>query len=61
MLFEDPPKPNELSPGKVLDHTYRFLGTSRSVELFYIFVRLDDYDIAEIRQMSDVKYAVTRK
>jgi hypothetical protein len=47
-LFEIPPRPERLRVGEILNNTFRFLGTVRSRELFYIFARLDPYEQAEL-------------
>jgi hypothetical protein len=47
-LFEQPPKPAALRVGEVLNNTFRYLGTVRSGETFYIFTRLDPYEQAEL-------------
>ena len=47
-LFERPPKPASLSVGEVYNNTFRFLGTVRAGDIFYIFARLDPYEQAEI-------------
>ena len=47
-LFENPPRPETFRVGQVLNNTFRFLGTVRSVEVFYIFARLDPYEQAEL-------------
>ncbi|MER3428223.1 MAG: hypothetical protein C4334_08995 [Pyrinomonas sp.] len=47
-IFEDPPKPRSLVVGEVINDTYRFLGTSRAGETFYIFARLDPYEQSEL-------------
>lgn len=47
-LFERPPKPASLSVGEVYNHTFRFLGTVRAGDIFYIFARLDPYEQAEM-------------
>lgn len=47
-LFESPPRPEELSIGSVFNNTFRFLGTVRSREIFYVFARLDPYEQAEM-------------
>ena len=49
-LFEKPPKPTVLRVGEVLDNKFRYLGTVRAGELFYIFARLDPYEQAELMQ-----------
>ena len=49
-LFEHPPKPASLHVGEILNNTFRFLGTVRAGETFYIFARLDPYEQAELMQ-----------
>ena len=46
-LFEHPPKVASLAIGKVLNTTFRFVGSVRSTEVFYVFARLDPYEQAE--------------
>jgi hypothetical protein len=48
LLFERPPQASSMRPGEVLRNTFRFLGTVRSGELFYLFARLDPYEQAEL-------------
>jgi hypothetical protein len=50
LLFERPPRPDELRNGEVLHHTFRFLGPIRSGEVFYVFARLDPYEQSELLQ-----------
>lgn len=50
LLFEQPPRVETLSIGEVLRHTFRFLGTVRSGETFYVFARLDPYEQLELRE-----------
>ena len=47
-LFENPPQPETFRVGQVLNNTFRFLGVVRSVEVFYVFARLDPYEQAEL-------------
>lgn len=47
-LFEEPPKPASLRVGEVYHDTFRFLGTVRSGDLFYVFARLDPYEQADL-------------
>jgi hypothetical protein len=47
-LFEYPPKPASLRVGEVYNNTFKFLGTVRSGDIFYIFSRLDPYEQAEL-------------
>ncbi len=51
-LFERPPTMTNLTEGKVVNNTLRFLGSVRSVELFYVFARLDPYEQAELKDKS---------
>ncbi len=46
-LFEHPPKPGALRVGAVLSSKFRFLGSVRSGEIFYVFARLDPYEQVE--------------
>lgn len=48
LLFERPPRPQEMRVGEVLRGTFRFLGVVRSAEPFYLFARLDPYEQAEL-------------
>lgn len=57
LLFERPPQVSSLKPGAVLRNTFRFLGTVRSGDLFYVFARLDPYEQAELTEKSS---AVTK-
>lgn len=49
-LFESPPKPSTLHIGDVYRNTFRFLGTVRSGDTFYVFARLDPYEQAELME-----------
>lgn len=48
LLFENPPSPTTLRVGEVIRKTFRYLGSVRSGELFYVFARLDPYEQAEL-------------
>lgn len=48
-LFEHVPKVASLAIGKVLNNTFRFIGSVRSGEMFYVFARLDPYEAAEMK------------
>ena len=51
LLFgSNPPQPARLRTGEVLRNTFRFLGTVRSGETFYLFARLDPYEQAELNE-----------
>ena len=52
LLFERPPQLSTLRPGAVLRNTFRFLGTVRSGDMFYLFARLDPYEQAELSEKS---------
>lgn len=49
-LFENPPQPGTFQAGEVFNNTFRFLGTVRAGEVFYLFARLDPYEQAELMQ-----------
>ena len=55
LLFERPPQPSTLKPGLILKNTFRFLGTVRSGDVFYLFARLDPYEQAELNEKSSAK------
>ena len=59
ILFERPPRPETLKSGEVLRVTFRFLGTVRSGELFYVFARLDPYEQAELMEKGSPQSANT--
>jgi hypothetical protein len=48
-LFEHPPNMANLPVGEVVNNTFRFIGSSRSGELFYVFARLDPYEQLELK------------
>jgi len=50
LLFERPPRLQALRVGEVVNTTFRYLGTERSGDVFYIFARLDPYEQAELMQ-----------
>jgi hypothetical protein len=54
-LFENPPRPASLRVGKVFASTFRFLGSVRAVETFYVFARLDPYEQAEMMEQEKSK------
>lgn len=49
-LFEHPPNVMSLPIGKVLNNTFRFIGSVRTGEIFYVFARLDPYEQAELKE-----------
>ena len=52
-LFETPPAPETFRVGAVVDNTFRYLGTVRQGETFYLFARLDPYEQAELMQRAE--------
>jgi hypothetical protein len=56
-LFEKPPRPVNLRVGVVFNNTFRFLGTVRAGETFYVFARLDPYEQAELMEQEKTKAA----
>ena len=53
LLFgSQPPQPSRLKAGEVLRNTFRYLGTVRAGETFYLFARLDPYEQAELMENS---------
>jgi hypothetical protein len=50
LLFGSPRPGTNFKVGEVIRNTFRFLGTVRSVEVFYVFARLDPYEQAELKQ-----------
>jgi hypothetical protein len=57
LLFQRPPRPEVLKPGDVVQNTFRFLGSVRSAEVFYVFARLDPYEQADLMEGSGEKSA----
>lgn len=52
LLFERPPVPASLKVGEVIANKLRYLGSVRSVEIFYVFARLDPYEQSELNEKS---------
>jgi hypothetical protein len=50
LLFERPPRLQTLKVGEVVQTTFRYLGSVRSGEAFYIFARLDPYEQADLME-----------
>lgn len=59
LLFENPPRLGTFREGDVLQNTFRFLGTVRAGELFYVFARLDPYEQADLMEKARGMQAVT--
>lgn len=49
-LFDKPPKPRSFRVGDVLGNMFRYLGTVRAGETFFVFARLDPYEQAELME-----------
>ena len=54
LLFERPRPASSFKVGEVVNNTFRYLGTVRSTELFYLFARLDPYEQAELNEKNKV-------
>lgn len=51
LLFgSNPPQVARLKPGEVVRNTFRYLGSVRAGETFYLFARLDPYEQAELTE-----------
>jgi hypothetical protein len=50
LLFQRPPRFQTLRIGEIVQTTFKYLGTVRSGDLFYIFARLDPYEQADLMQ-----------
>lgn len=49
LLFGNSRPGTNFKVGEVVKNTFRFLGTVRSAEIFYVFARLDPYEQAELK------------
>ncbi|MCA1613388.1 MAG: hypothetical protein LC800_04355 [Acidobacteria bacterium] len=56
-IFETPPRPESFGVGEVFNNTFRYLGSQRAGEVFYLFARLDIYEQAELLKKSEEKRA----
>jgi hypothetical protein len=56
-LFDTPPSASRLRVGEVINNTFRYLGTVRSGEVFYLFSRLDPYEQAELMEQKKRRQA----
>ncbi len=54
-LFEPAPPPATFRVGEVVDSTFRYLGTVRAAESFYLFARLDVYEQAELLRKQEAQ------
>lgn len=50
LLFQHPPRSQNLRIGEVLQTTFKYLGSVRSGDVFYLFARLDPYEQGELMQ-----------
>jgi len=57
LLFQKPPRPEQLKNGEIVQNTFRFMGAVRSSEVFYIFARLDPYEQSELLEKTAEKPA----
>jgi hypothetical protein len=58
-IFDPPPQPSTFRHGEVVNNTFRYLGTVRAVEPFYLFARLDIYEQAELFKKQEAQPADT--
>ncbi|HZH90983.1 MAG TPA: hypothetical protein VEX70_10260 [Pyrinomonadaceae bacterium] len=58
-LFDPPPPPTTFRLGEVVESTFRYLGTVRAAESFYLFARLDVYEQAELLKQQAQRPAAT--
>jgi hypothetical protein len=56
-LFETPPSPATFRVGEILNNTFRYLGTVRTNEPFFLFARLDIYEQAELIKKTEAQRA----
>lgn len=50
LLFEYPPQSSTLRIGEVLQTTFKYLGSVRAGETFFVFARLDPYEQSELME-----------
>jgi hypothetical protein len=50
LLFERPPRSQSLRIGEVVQTTFRYLGSVRSGDTFFLFARLNPYEQADMMQ-----------
>lgn len=55
----DPPPPPTFRIGEVVDNTFRYLGSVRAAESFYLFARLDVYEQAELLLKQEAQQSST--
>jgi hypothetical protein len=54
-LFDPEPQTTAFRVGEIVNNTFRYLGTVRSVEPFYLFARLDVYEQAELSRKGEAQ------
>jgi len=52
-IFEKPPTTSSFKVGEIINNTFRFLGTVRAGEVFYVFARLDPYEQADLMKKQE--------
>lgn len=56
-LFEPQPEPDTFRVGGIVNDSFRYLGTVRAVEPFYLFARLDIYEQSDLLQKQQAQPA----
>jgi hypothetical protein len=59
LLFERPPRFQSLKVGEVVQTTFRYLGSVRSGDTFFMFARLDPYEQADMIQRVNLSNSAT--
>lgn len=60
ILFDEPPKLQDLRAGEVLNYQFRFLeAVASGRDRFYVFARLDPYEQAELRKQGGAQKSST--
>jgi hypothetical protein len=54
-LFDPEPQATSFRVGEIVNNTFRYLGTVRAVEPFYLFARLDVYEQSELLQKGEAQ------
>lgn len=57
----DPPLPTAFRVGEVVDNRFRYLGSVRAAESFYLFERLDVYEQAELIREQEAQQPVRKQ
>lgn len=55
ILFERPRPASSFQVGEVVKNTFRYLGSVRSGEIFYVFARLDPYEQADLKEKTSTE------